>query len=155
MHSKEKSLEFLIYRKPTQTDIIIPNSSCDPYEHKLSGIKYLLNRLHTYPLQRNLNKQKNTIKNILQKNEYNTNLLDISLSQPQKQNIHEEPKHQKAEWATFTYCGKEVRQITKLFKNTQMRAAFLTKNTISNILKHNTQTDKYNNSAIYQMKCLD
>jgi hypothetical protein len=22
-------------------------------------------------------------------------------------------------------------------------------------LKHNTQTDKYNNSAIYQMKCLD
>jgi hypothetical protein len=30
-----------------QTDIMIPNSSCHPYEHKLSGIKYLLKRLHT------------------------------------------------------------------------------------------------------------
>jgi hypothetical protein len=45
--------------------------------------------------QRNQNKRKNTIKNILQENDYNTNLLDISLSQPQKQIIHEEPKHKK------------------------------------------------------------
>jgi hypothetical protein len=29
------------------------------------------------------------------------------------------------------------------------------KNTINNILKHHTQIDKYNNSGIYQMKCLD
>jgi hypothetical protein len=29
------------------------------------------------------------------------------------------------------------------------------KNTLKNILKHHTQTDKYNNSGIYQMKCLD
>jgi hypothetical protein len=29
------------------------------------------------------------------------------------------------------------------------------KNTINNILKHHTQTDKNNNSGIYQMKCLD
>jgi regulator of PEP synthase PpsR (kinase-PPPase family) len=91
---------------------------------------------------------KNTKKNILQKNEYNANLLDISLSQPQKQNIREEPKHQKTKWATFTYCGKEVRQMTKLFKNTQIRVAFCTKNTISNILKHNTQADKYIRIAV-------
>jgi hypothetical protein len=46
IHCKEKRLEFSIYRTPTQTDIIIPNSSCHPHEHKLSGIKYQLNRLH-------------------------------------------------------------------------------------------------------------
>jgi hypothetical protein len=33
-----------------KTDITIPNSSCHPYEHKMSGIKYLVNRLHTYPI---------------------------------------------------------------------------------------------------------
>jgi hypothetical protein len=44
VHRKVKRLEFSIYRKPTQTDIIISNSSCHPYEHKLSDIKYLLNR---------------------------------------------------------------------------------------------------------------
>jgi hypothetical protein len=47
IHRKEIILEFLIYRKPTQTDIIIPNSPCYLYEHKLAGIKYLLDRLHT------------------------------------------------------------------------------------------------------------
>lgn len=30
--------------------IIIPNGSYHPYEHKFSGIIYLLNRLHTYPI---------------------------------------------------------------------------------------------------------
>jgi regulator of PEP synthase PpsR (kinase-PPPase family) len=92
--------------------------------------------------------EKNTIKSILQKNEYNTNLLEKPLSQPQKQNIHKESKHHKTKWATFTYCGKEVRQITKLFKNTQLRVASRTKNTISNILKHHAQAGEYNNSGI-------
>jgi hypothetical protein len=43
-HLKSKNLQISIYRKPTQTDIIIPNSSCHPYEHKLSGINYLINK---------------------------------------------------------------------------------------------------------------
>lgn len=46
IHSKDKRLEFSIYRKPTQAEIIIHNSSCHPYEHKLSGIKYLLHQLY-------------------------------------------------------------------------------------------------------------
>jgi allophanate hydrolase subunit 1 len=32
---EEENLKFTIYRKPTQTDIIIPNSSCHPNEHKM------------------------------------------------------------------------------------------------------------------------
>jgi hypothetical protein len=32
------------------TDIIIDQDSCHPYEHKLSSICYLLNRLHIYPI---------------------------------------------------------------------------------------------------------
>jgi hypothetical protein len=104
IHCKDKRLEFSIHRKPTDWYY---KSSCHPYEHKLSGIKYLLNRLNTYPTRRK-SKQigKNNIK-ILQKNEYNTHLLEKPLSQPQKQNIHEDPKHHKTKWATFTYCGKE------------------------------------------------
>jgi hypothetical protein len=37
----------------------------------------------------------------------------------------------------------------------KIRVAFHTKNTISNILKHHAQPDKYNSSGIYQMKCLE
>jgi hypothetical protein len=34
----------------TQTDIIIRNDSCHSHKQKTSGINYLLNRLHTYPI---------------------------------------------------------------------------------------------------------
>jgi hypothetical protein len=77
------------------------------------------------------------------------------LPQSRKQNIHRDQKHQKTKWATFTYYGKEIRQISKLFKDTQLKIVLCTGNTISNILKHHTQTDKYNNSGIYQIRCLD
>ena len=39
-----------IYRKPTTTDHIIPNNSNHPPGQKLSAVKYLTNRLLTYPL---------------------------------------------------------------------------------------------------------
>jgi hypothetical protein len=66
---------------------------------------------------------------------------------------HHHNQKNRTKWATFTYYGKEVRQITKLFKNTQLRVAFRTQNTINNIVKHHTQTDKCN--GMYRMKCLD
>jgi hypothetical protein len=37
-----------IYRKPTYTDIIIPNDSCHPKEHKLAAIRHFYNRMNTY-----------------------------------------------------------------------------------------------------------
>jgi hypothetical protein len=41
----EKKFEFTINRKTTQTDIIIPNDSCHPNEHKLLNkqIKHMPN----------------------------------------------------------------------------------------------------------------
>jgi hypothetical protein len=42
------NLQFAIYRKHTETEIIIPNDSCHPYEHKTSRINYLINRMHSY-----------------------------------------------------------------------------------------------------------
>jgi hypothetical protein len=45
-------------------------------------------------------------------------------------------------------------KITKLFTATQIKIEFRTQNTIQNIVKQQPQTDKYNKSGIYQMKCL-
>jgi hypothetical protein len=44
IHYEDKKLKFSMYRKPTQTDVIIPNSSCPLCKHKLSSISYLLNK---------------------------------------------------------------------------------------------------------------
>jgi hypothetical protein len=72
--------------------MIIPNSSCHPYEHKLSGINYLPNLLHTYPITTRAKETEiNTIKNILRSNEYNTDLIEKPPLQ--KQNILTDPQH--------------------------------------------------------------
>jgi hypothetical protein len=52
-------------------------------------------------------------------------------------------------------CGKEVRQASKLFlKKTQIIVVFRTRNTINNILKYHTQTDKYISSVMHQLEGL-
>jgi hypothetical protein len=50
IHRKKTKLEFALYRKHTQTDIIILNDFCCFYEHKISSINYLTNIVHTHPV---------------------------------------------------------------------------------------------------------
>jgi hypothetical protein len=113
-------LEFSIYIKPTQTDIIIPNSSCHPYEHKVSSINYLVNQLYTYPItEKPKDAEDNTIQNILCNNKYDTNLISKLTPHPTpeklKQNTHTNSQYQKTMWVSFTYSGKKAKAITKLF----------------------------------------
>jgi hypothetical protein len=51
--------------------------------------------------------------------------------------------------------GNEVRTITKLFKNTEIRIAYKTKNTIQHHLqlKENNDPDKYDHSGVYEISC--
>ena len=64
---------------------------------------------------------------------------------------------QKQRWAKFTYIGKETRFVTKLFKNTNVKAALTTNNTIGKYLtiKQGTPQNKYEKSGVYQLTCPD
>jgi hypothetical protein len=95
-----------------------------------------------------------SICDILQNNGYDRELIKNPPQKRQKQNTHAELHHQK-KWVTFTYSGKEVRGIVKLLRNTKVKVAFRTQNTIQNILKPKSQIEKYSRSGIYQMKCMD
>jgi hypothetical protein len=59
-------------------------------------------------------------------------------------------------WTVFTYTGKETKFITKLFKNTSIKPAFKTTNTLKKHLfpKRNI-IDKYEYPGIYTLKCMD
>jgi hypothetical protein len=85
------------------------------------------------------------MKNTLENNKYDRNK---SKTHPnaKKQNTINEPQHKKTKWATFTYSGKEAKQITKLFKDTHIKIAYKTQNTIQKVTKQHTQSEKYNNS---------
>jgi hypothetical protein len=69
--NNHNKLTFSIYRKPTNTDLIIHNDSCHPYEYKKSAITYLVNRMTTYPIaHENRNLELNFINEILTSNHY-------------------------------------------------------------------------------------
>lgn len=75
IHQKRTKLQITIYRKSTQTGIVIPNDSCHPHEHKMSSVNYLMNRMLTYPVTKEAKeKELNIIPNILHNNRYNKNL---------------------------------------------------------------------------------
>jgi hypothetical protein len=76
IYREQNRLSVDIYRKPTFTDVIIPNDSCHPKEHKRAAIRYLYNRMATYQLSpENMQKENSTINQIRASNKYDTSIL--------------------------------------------------------------------------------
>jgi hypothetical protein len=50
VENTNNTFTFDIYRKPTTTDLIIHNDLCHPTEHKHTAIRYMFNRMNTYPI---------------------------------------------------------------------------------------------------------
>ena len=72
-------------------------------------------------------------------------------------NVKKEEKRskEKAQWAKFTYVGKETIVITELFENTNVKVSFTTDNTIGKLLakRHQCTKNKYENCGIYRLTC--
>jgi len=69
--------EFNIFRKPTCTDTIIPETSNQSRSIKMSAIHSMLHRLISIPLNSsNYNKEIDTIKQIVRNNGYDTSIVD-------------------------------------------------------------------------------
>jgi hypothetical protein len=117
----------------------------------MAAIRYLYVRMNTYQLSsENMLKVSNTIQQILPHKRYNTSIPNnLRFKKKQKQNVG------KVQWAKFTCAGKEASAITKLFKNTNVKAAFSTNNTIGAFLatRHQRTKCKYENCGIYQLTC--
>jgi len=126
-------LPFEIYRKPSATDITIPNDSCHPREHKTATIRYC-SRIKTYTLAtESRQKERYNIRQILVNNKYDaSSLKKFNKEKIQRQN------NQKQKWEKFSYVGKETRFIKKLFKSTNVKVAFTTDKTSGKRLARNS-----------------
>jgi hypothetical protein len=123
-------------------------------EHKIAGTEYLLNRVYNYPITKIAkDTELTTINSILQQNNYNIDIIARLSTNKEKLSISK--KQVKTKWATFTHIGKETRKITKVFQNTTIKIAYRTKNNIQHTLRPKLHRDKYDNSGIYRIKCLD
>ena len=71
------SLLFEIYRKPTTTDVIIPNVSSQTGEHKIAANRCFYNRMKSHKLTpEGQPKEGNTIQQILANNNYESSTLN-------------------------------------------------------------------------------
>ena len=83
---------FDIYSKPTTTDVIIPNDSCHPGEHKTAEIRYFYNRIKSFKLTpESQQKERNTIQQIFVNNNYEASTLNkILKAKKQKETLKKE-----------------------------------------------------------------
>ena len=128
-----------------------------PAQHKYAAIGYLYNRLHTYNLHdQEYIAEENTIHNIMFNNAFP--IPPKNKPHQKKSTTPNKPKTTSTQkWATVTYIGKETTYITNLLKNTELKIAMRTNNSIQNILMNNKQltnnTDKYTYSGVYKLSC--
>jgi hypothetical protein len=92
-----------IYRKPKTTNSIIPNDSCHRKEQKMAAIHYLYNRMNTYNLSTaDMQKEKDTIQQILVNNKYNPSILE-EIKNKKKRQKHDT---ERTKLEKFTYIGR-------------------------------------------------
>ena len=139
IQKRDHEINFNIYRKPT-TDTIIPYDLCLPPKQKFAAVRYPAYRLTNYPRSTtNKEKEYRTVQQILHKNKFQTHHLDnivpkMNAKSRTQQNDERHDTRTPIEWATFTYTGKQTKYITKLFKNTNLKIAYKTNNTLERLL---------------------
>jgi hypothetical protein len=70
-----------------------------------------------------------------------------------KQNFSINNTNQEKKSITFTYTGNYIRKITNLCRNTNLKIAFKTTSTITNVLNNKQTKHIYKQSGIYKLTC--
>jgi len=158
---QHKKLDINIYRKPTTTDTTINYLSNHPTEHKLAAYRYMIHRMLTLPLtQSNRETEWRTILRIAHNNNFPIHHIKRLRRHLQRQ-PDRKTREQGQIWTTFTFHNPIIRRITNLFRNTNIRIAYRSTNTITQRLGQHRRHDNdnttpnhdYNKSGIYQLKC--
>jgi hypothetical protein len=155
------SLQLDIYRKPTATDTTINFLSNHPLEYKLAAYRFFINRMLSLPLNSaQQQKEWNNIKQIAHNNNIPNHLLTKLRHNIQQNLTHPRPPTTPdldTKWATFTHTSPHVRKITNLFKNTNVKVAFKSNNTIAQLTKPPATTTPdptpYDKNGIYALSC--
>ena len=98
------------------------------------------------------------IQNILYNNGFPLHLIPKLTCKPNKESPTTDPKDStKPKYATLTFFGKETKVIANIFKNTNVKIAYRTTNTLQKLLSSNpnNKKDKFHNSGIYRLTCPD
>jgi len=157
-------LEFSIYRKPTQTNLIIPNSSNHPPQQKMAAFNSLIYRMLRLPLN-DTNKaiEREIIQQIATDNGYSIktiNKLENKIKQklnnqviPTSQQNTNNQKTKTNPYTTFTYYGPINHKLTKIFKNAGLKISYNTNNIIFNKITPKLNIEDTKRNGVYKIQC--
>jgi hypothetical protein len=113
----------------------------------------MYNRLESYNLQQKEYQQElNIIHNILHNNSFPIKPHKPPTTNPENPTT----THTTQKWANFTHSSRETTYITNIFKKTDLKITFCTKQTIASLLTYKDRTpDKYTLSGVYKLTCPD
>ena len=156
----DSTLDFSIYRKPTYTDAIIPNSSNHPHNIKMSAFHSLLDRLINIPLTDiNYNIELGIILKIATNNGYADKtilkLLNRKLKRKTLNSIYPPDLSIPKKWRRLEYIGKTSQRISNIASNyTDINFAFYNNKTIKKLIFNNKpKIDKLSKSGVYKLNC--
>jgi len=142
-----------IFRKPTSTDTTINFYSNHPLEHKITAYRFHIEWIFTLPLgEEQWQEEWESIKQISR----NNNNYSINLLQKLKQRIQRKVSHPTLpSKSSDTYTIPQIRRVTNIFKQTNVKTAYKTNNTILQLtrLTTNTAISPHANSGVYALTC--
>jgi hypothetical protein len=147
-------IEIDIYCKPTTTDTTINYTSNHPNEHKVAACRYLTNRMPSLPLTTDRKESEwQKILAIAENNKFPAHLITRLKRHTQHKTHTDKTNNKNNKWATFTYQSHKARKITNLFKQTDIKTAFRSTNTIQQQTrpKNRETTPDHNKSGIYKL----
>lgn len=155
---------FQIYRKPTQSDLIIPKNSNHPWHQKLASFRFMINRLLKVPLSHtNFNREKSVIIQLALTNGYSKTMIENMIrninkklkNHSKKENFQTEVKN---EYICLTYNSTINKSIRKTFEKRNYKIGFRTKNNCFDLINKFTKNQRktandYEQTGIYQINC--
>ncbi|SRR6266436_778540 len=154
------SLSFDIYRKPTNVNRFIDNSSFHPKQHKIAAFNSMIHRMLSFPLSKsNLTKETAHIKQVAEQNGFATTIID-NLIRKQKFKLSVEhsttlpTQQKKTKWAKLLYFPPLSNNIAKIFAKHDIKMASYSNNRIKSLLPSTKdKTPTFEKSGIYKISC--
>lgn len=157
-----EKLDYNIFRKPTCTDTIIPSTSNQSMQIKLSVFHSMIHRLLNFPLnENNYNKEVNIIKQIAINNGYKGSLIDRLIKNKEKKmlmrNFYNNTNSSiKPNFKFINYCGRTSIKVCNNLNKLGVNTISVNKRNIGKMLVNNKEkTDKLQKTGVYKLSCKD
>ncbi|XP_072396370.1 uncharacterized protein [Diabrotica undecimpunctata] len=156
--------DFSIYRKPTQTDHVIPFSSNHPMSHKHAAFHSYIHRLESIPLSDlNYKKELNILRQIAVNNGYDHNIINKFIHKKRLKTLREtafprdlttKPNYVSLPFYHESLSGDIRNLIQRSVEN--IHVSFKVPNNLGQHISNSKDPINYmNRSGVYRLKCSD